>query len=143
MRQVKQLLAYWWRESYVNTGHPKSSYLIVYLIYCRALYICNLMGMKKTNKRQTTYHPQTDGLVENFNCTLRAMIAKHAKTFGPGTCTYLSCCLPIGPSHSVYWRSTILPSVCRDARLPTEVALSMPKSPYLISVEDYKTSQGH
>jgi len=44
------------------------------------LDICNLMGMKKTNT--TAYHPQTDGLVENFNSTLRAMIAKHAKTFG-------------------------------------------------------------
>ena len=44
------------------------------------LDICNLMGMKKTNT--TAYHPQTDGLVENFNRTLRAMIAKHAKTFG-------------------------------------------------------------
>ena len=44
------------------------------------LDICKLTGMKKINT--TAHHPQTDGLVENFNRTLRAMLAEHSKTFG-------------------------------------------------------------
>ena len=51
------------------------------------LDICSLMGVKKTNT--TAYHPQLDGLVENFNRTLRAMIAKHAKKFGRDWDSYL------------------------------------------------------
>ena len=34
--------------------------------------VCAVMGIKKVNT--TAYHPQTDGLVERFNCTL----LKHA-----------------------------------------------------------------
>ena len=30
----------------------------------------------------TAYYPQCDGLVENLNKTLRALIAKHTKDFG-------------------------------------------------------------
>ena len=30
----------------------------------------------------TAYHAQTDGLVENFNRTLRAMVAKYAVKYG-------------------------------------------------------------
>ena len=37
-------------------------------------------GMQKLNI--TAYHPQADGLVENFNRTLRAMLAKYAAKFG-------------------------------------------------------------
>ena len=44
------------------------------------LEVCNLTGMKKINTM--AYHPQTDGLVENFNRTLQAMLAKHSKAFG-------------------------------------------------------------
>ena len=33
-----------------------------------------LLGIKKVNA--TTYHPQTDGLVERFNTTLTTMLAK-------------------------------------------------------------------
>ena len=42
--------------------------------------IFHLTSMKKVNP--TAYHPHTDGLVENFNRTLRAMLAKHSKQFG-------------------------------------------------------------
>lgn len=50
------------------------------LLSTMILEICKLTGMKKLNT--TAYHPQTDGLVENFNRTLRAMIAKYCKTYG-------------------------------------------------------------
>ncbi len=42
--------------------------------------LCKLTGMKKVNS--TANHPQTDGLVENMNKTLRAMLAKHGREFG-------------------------------------------------------------
>ena len=41
--------------------------------------LCRLLGMKKVNT--TACHPQTDGLVENVNRMIRAMIAKHAHKF--------------------------------------------------------------
>ena len=34
--------------------------------------VCNILGMKS---RTSTYHPQCDGLVERFNCTLLDMLA--------------------------------------------------------------------
>lgn len=36
--------------------------------------VCNILGVKKINA--SSYHPQTDGLVEKFNSTLISMIAK-------------------------------------------------------------------
>ena len=42
--------------------------------------VCEATGMQKLNT--TAYHPQADGLVENFSRTLRAMLAKYAAKFG-------------------------------------------------------------
>ena len=42
--------------------------------------VCRLMGIKKLNT--TAYHPQCDGMVERFNRTLKAILKKHAATFG-------------------------------------------------------------
>ena len=46
------------------------------------------MGMQKIN--MTAYHPQADRLVENFNRTLQAMIAKSVDVFGTDWDEYLS-----------------------------------------------------
>ena len=102
------------------------------------LTICELVGMKKINT--TSYHPQTDGLVEKMNRTLRAMIAKHAHRFGPQWDLYLQLLLfayrvepqeTTGetPFHLLYGR---------DARLPTETALTLPPSGYPVDVSDYR-----
>ena len=42
--------------------------------------VCELFGIKKVNS--TSYHPQSDGLVENFNKTLCSMLAKYSRQFG-------------------------------------------------------------
>ena len=42
--------------------------------------IVKLLGIHQTNT--TAYHPQTDGLVEQFNCTPTTMLAKTAKKGG-------------------------------------------------------------
>ena len=41
--------------------------------------ICQLLGIPKLNT--TTYHPQCDGMVEQFNRTLKSMLRKHAVKF--------------------------------------------------------------
>jgi len=45
------------------------------------LDVCQLLGVKKVNT--TSYHPQTDGLVERMNQTIQSMLAKHVHTYGP------------------------------------------------------------
>ena len=42
--------------------------------------VCEVLGVKKLNT--TAYHPQTDGLVEQFNCTLTNMLAKRVERNG-------------------------------------------------------------
>ena len=58
--------------------------------------VSNVMGMRKLNT--TTYHLQADGLVENFNHTLQAMIAKGVDTFG-GMNIFPTSCLHTAPSR--------------------------------------------
>ena len=101
--------------------------------------VCKPLGIKKVNS--TSYRPQTDGLVENVNRTLRAMIAKHAHKFGPEWDVYLQQLLFAyrvkphestgeAPFHLLYGQ---------DARLPTETALSRPMTPYQVDVSDYQS----
>ena len=49
--------------------------------------VSEVMGMRKINT--TAYHPQADVLVENFNRTLQAMIAKSVEVFGTDWDEYL------------------------------------------------------
>lgn len=41
------------------------------------LEVCKSLGICKLNT--TAYHPQCDGMVECFNCTLKAMLRKYAE----------------------------------------------------------------
>lgn len=101
--------------------------------------ICTLAGIQKVNT--TAYHPQTDGLVENFNKTLRAMIVKYCHTYGTNWDEYLPRLLFAYRSkcHSSTLESPFFLLYGPDPRLPTEEALSFIKNPYLADVDDYKT----
>ena len=100
---------------------------------------CRLLGMKKVNT--TTSHPQTDGLVENVNRTIRAMIAKHAHKFGNDWDKYLQQLLfayRVKP-HDSSGESPFFLLYGRDARCSTETALSQPLSPYKVDIDDYRS----
>ena len=101
--------------------------------------VCDMLGMRKINT--TAYHPQCDGLVENLNKTLRAMIAKHTKDFGVEWDLYLQHLLFAYRSkpHASTRESPFYLIYGRDPRLPTATALSHPSSPYQVDLEDYRT----
>ena len=44
------------------------------------LDVCALVGIEKLNT--TAYHPECDGMIEWFNCTLKTMLRKRAVQFG-------------------------------------------------------------
>ena len=101
--------------------------------------ICSALGMSKVNT--TAHHPQTDGLVENMNKTLRAMIAKHVHTFGIEWDQHLQQLLfayRVKPQESTQ-ESPFFLLYGRDARIPTETTLSTPISSYQVDMDDYRT----
>ena len=99
--------------------------------------VCNLLGMHKINT--TAYHPQCDGLVENFNRTLQTMLAKHAKEFGPSWDVHLQQVLFAyrARPHSSTGESPFYMVYGRDSRLPTETAFSETRTQYQVDAEDY------
>lgn len=100
--------------------------------------VCEVTGMAKVNT--TAYHPQTDGLVENFNRTLRAMLAKHSREFGPQWDVHLQQLLFAYRTkpHESTGESPFFLVYGRDSRLPTDTVLDTPPSPYLVDSDDYK-----
>ena len=97
-----------------------------------------MTGMAKVNT--TAYHPQTDGLVENFNRTLRSMLAKHSREFGPQWDVHLQQLLFAYRTkpHESTGESPFYLLYGRDGRLPTDSVLDTPSSPYLVDSEDYQ-----
>ena len=105
--------------------------------------VSEVMGMKKVNT--TAYHPQTDGLVENFNRSLQAMVAKSVDTFGTDWDEYLPHLLFAYRTrpHDSTGESPFFLLYGRDARLPTELALSAKRTPYQVDLDDYRTELVH
>ena len=101
--------------------------------------VCELFGIKKVNS--TSYHPQTDGLVENFNKTLRSMLAKYSHQFGDNWDEHLQQVLFAYRTkpHESTGESPYYLLYGRDAYLPLDAALSKPRNPYQIDLDDYKT----
>ena len=103
------------------------------------LELCCVLGMKKINT--SGYHPQTDGLVEKFNSTILAMLAKCTD----GSVIEWDKKLPF---VLFAYRSTIQSSTKespffllygRDPRLPSGSILDQARPEYLVDMEDYRT----
>ena len=101
--------------------------------------VCKYLDIKKVNT--SGYHPQTDGLVERFNSTLINMLSKCAEKNGKDWDKQL-------PYVLFAYRATIQESTKespfyllygRDPRLPSECALTVPTTPYMVDLQDYRT----
>ena len=98
-----------------------------------------LVGTKKINTAPN--HPQSDGLVERFHRTLLNMLAKHSERAAKDWDLYLPYVLYAyrNSPHDSTLESPHFLLFLRDARLPTETALSQPRTSYQVDLTDYKT----
>ena len=94
--------------------------------------------MKKFNT--SPYHTQTDGMIERFNRTLLDMIAKYSVRYGPEWDQYLPYLLFVYRTRvhesSGYTPFSLLYG--REARLPSETALTSPRILAQVDIDDYK-----
>ena len=100
--------------------------------------VCVLMGTKKVNT--TAYHPQTDGLVEQFNRTLTDTLAKTVEKEGRDwdmRLPYVLFAYRASPQESSH-ESPFFLLHGRDPRLPTEVALTPPPPKTEVDLMEYK-----
>lgn len=97
-----------------------------------------LMGIQKLNT--TAYHPQTDGLVERFNCTLTNMLAKTVQSNGKDWDQHLPYVLFAYRSspQSSTGESPFFLLYGRDPKLPTEAALTLDPARFVTNTDDYK-----
>ena len=102
------------------------------------LDVCSMLGIAKLNT--TAYHPECDGMVERFNCTLKTMIRKHVDKFGRQWEKYLSGILwsyRNTPHDSTGEKPSYL-LFGFDCRSPTEAALLPPTPVKPTDVSDYR-----
>ena len=101
------------------------------------LEVCHLIGTKKINT--SGYHAQTDGLVERFNRTLIGMLSKWVDKKGRDwdqQLPYVLWAYRVSP-HDSTGESPFFLLHGHDPRLPTELMLGSPSSPYQVDQEDY------
>ena len=96
-----------------------------------------LMGFHKVNT--TAYHPQTDGLVERFNHTLTAMLAKTVEKGGRDWDQHLPYVLFAyrASQQDSTMESPFFLLYGRDPRLPISAILSPPTSRSNLNVTEY------
>ena len=99
--------------------------------------IVKLLGIHQTNT--TAYHPQTDGLVERFNRTLTAMLAKTAKKGGRDWDKHLPYILfaYCDSEQQSTRESPFFLLYGRDPRLPSVTALSPRKTRQQVNLYEY------
>ena len=101
--------------------------------------VYHLMGIHKVST--TAYHPQSDGLVERFNRTLTDMLSKVVDRQGRDWDKHLPYVLfAYRACPQEFTReSPFFLLYGRDPRLPTEEALTQPRTRYQVDLDDYKT----
>ena len=84
--------------------------------------LCRRLGVDKT--RTTPYHPQSDGMVERFNRTLKDMVAKYVQGNGSNwdVIAPASCFAYNTSKHAVTGFTPFFLVHGREARLPVDVA---------------------
>ena len=99
------------------------------------LEICRLLGTKKINT--TSYHLQTDRLVERLKCTQITMLSKYVQKCGRD---WDECLLYVLFAYRVSVHDSTKESPFnlmyrRDAKWPTETSLSQPTIPYQVDFQ--------
>jgi hypothetical protein len=101
--------------------------------------ICKLLGIEKINT--SGYHPQTDGLVEKFNSTIINMLSKCVEKHGRNwdqQLPYVLFAYRVAVQESTQ-ESPFYLLYGRDAQIPTETALSQPRTVYQLDFADYRS----
>ena len=100
--------------------------------------VCEVLGVRKVNT--TSYHPQTDGLVERFNRTLTNMLSKRVDRDGTDWDLHL-------PYTLFAYRASIQESTLespffllhgRDPRLPSALDMDPPCPREVLCLDSYK-----
>ena len=101
--------------------------------------VCKLLGIHKVNT--SAYHPQMDGLVECFNCTLISMLSKTVDKGGKNWDHQLPYVLfTYRSSMQETTRESPFFLMCgRDPRLSTEAALTSPVEREHVNLGEYVT----
>ena len=88
----------------------------------------------------TAYHPQTDGMVERFNRTLKTVLHKHADRFGSQWDTYLPGVLWAyrNTPHEATGEKPSFLLFGLNCRTPTEAAFLPPAQLQVADVDDYR-----
>ena len=96
-----------------------------------------ILGFHKVNT--SAYHPQTDGLVERYNRTLRGMLAKTVERGEKNWDEQIPFVLFAyrASQQSSTQESPFYLLYGRDPRLPTEAVLSPPKTQMVIDLKEY------
>ena len=97
-----------------------------------------MLGIKKLNT--TAYHPQTDGMVERFNRTLKTVLRKHVAKFGSQWDKYLPGVLWAyrNTPHEATGEKPSFLLFGLDCRTPTEAAFLPPAQLQVADVDDYR-----
>lgn len=101
--------------------------------------LCRRLGIQKT--RTTPYHPQSDGMVERFNRTLKDMVAKYVRGNGYNWDLIVpaSCFAYNTSKHVVTGYTPFFLVHGREARLPVDEATG--RESRLVPVESYVENQ--
>lgn len=100
--------------------------------------VCGLLGIHQLNT--TSYHPQTDGLVERFNRTLTDMLAKRVDKSGRDWDSHLPYVLFAYRTSRQEWtgESRFFQLYGHDPRLPTELRIDTPVTRMEYNLDTYK-----